>query len=71
MVIFSDFVIIEMDMRDITYFSDYIEKIDLEEDDEKFNLEIDETAFKEEPIKNNFTDKDLIELLTSEQIDEE
>ena len=71
MVIFSDFVIIEMDMRDITYFSDYIEKIDLEEDDEKFNLEIDETAFKEKPIKNNFTDKDLIELLTSEQTDEE
>jgi len=60
-----------MDIKDITYFSDYIEKIDLDETIEKMTLEIDEKSIKEKPIKNNFTDKDLIELLTSEQTDEE
>ncbi len=53
-----------MDLNDITYFSDYIEKTnDDDYEREIFNLEIDESSFKEEPIKNNFTDKDLIELL--------
>ena len=54
---------VKMDFDDITYFNDYIEKIDFEDDFETFNLEIDESAFIEEPIMNEFTDNDLIELL--------